>query len=91
MSDQKENGATAPHYMPTMTQDYSRISDTAKAQLADTLAHGVRAWSESSIRAGLSAENKDKIEEIYKQLREKFYETPRGLPYEYCLLELVKR
>ena len=31
------------------------------------------------------------IEEIYKRLREKFYETPKGLPYEYCLLELIKK
>lgn len=63
----------------------------ARADLAATLAHVVRAWSESSVRTGLSAQNKDKIEEIYKRLRNKFYEEPDGLPYQYCLLELVKR
>ncbi len=63
----------------------------ARAELADTLAHVVRAWSESSIRTGLSLKNKDKIEEVYKRLREKFFETPKGLPYQYCLLELIKR
>ena len=66
-------------------------NDQARAELAEILAHVVRAWSESSIKTGLSEENKDKIEDIYKRLREKFYETPEGLPYEYCLLELIKR
>jgi len=61
-----------------------------RSQLADTLAHVVRAWSKSSIGIGLSPANKDTIEEIYKRLRDKFYETPKGLPYQYCLLELVK-
>ncbi|MCX5993957.1 MAG: hypothetical protein NT177_07055 [Chloroflexi bacterium] len=75
---------------------YSQVKDQleneqARAKLADTLAHVVRAWSESSIRTGLSPDNKDKIEEIYRRLREKFYETPEGLPYEYCLLELIKK
>ena len=75
---------------------YSQVKDQldkdeARAKLADTLAHVVRAWSESSIRTGLAAENKDSVDEIYKRLREKFYETPKGLPYEYCLLELIKR
>ncbi len=60
-------------------------------ELADTLAHVVRAWSESSIRTGLSSKNKNEIEEIYKRLREKFYETIKGLPYQYCLLELIKK
>jgi hypothetical protein len=63
----------------------------ARAKLADTLAHVVRAWSESSIKTGLSPKNKDKIEVIYHQLREKFYENPRGLPYQYCMLELIKK
>jgi len=62
-----------------------------RADLADKLAHVVRAWSESSIRTGLSLKNKGVIEEIYRRLRDKFYETPRGLPYEYCLLALIKR
>ena len=75
---------------------YSQVKDQlknaqARAKLADTLAHVVRAWSESSIWIGLSPDNKDKIEEIYRRLREKFYETPEGLPYEYCLLELIKK
>ena len=61
-----------------------------RSQLADTLAHVVRAWSKSSVGIGLSPANKDTIEEIYKRLRDKFYETPKGLPYQYCLLELVK-
>lgn len=63
----------------------------AKAELADTLTHVVRAWSESSIKTGLAPENKGEIEEIYQRLRQKFYETPQGLPYQYCLLELIKR
>jgi hypothetical protein len=75
---------------------YSQVKNKLKneqerAKLADTLAHVVRAWSESSIKTGLSEENKDKIEDIYTRLRDKFYETPEGLPYEYCLLELIKR
>jgi len=51
----------------------------------------VRAWSESSMRIGLYADNKDLIEDIYRRLRDKFYEKPEGLPYQYCLLELVKK
>ena len=61
-----------------------------KAELADTLAHVVRAWSESSIKTGLAPENKGEIDEIYERLRQKFYENPQGLPYQYCLLELIK-
>jgi len=63
----------------------------ARAELADTLAHVVRAWSESSVRTGLSVKNKSKTEEIYKRLRDKFYQNPKGLPYQYCLLEIIKR
>ncbi len=63
----------------------------SRGKLADTLAHVVRAWSESSIKTGLAADDKGEIEEIYQRLRDKFYHTPGGLPYEYCLLELIKR
>jgi len=63
----------------------------ARAKLAETLAHVVRAWSESSIKTGLAADDKDEIEEIYQRLKDKFYRNPGGLPYEYCLLELIKR
>jgi hypothetical protein len=74
------------------SQAKGRLDDEqTRAKLAETLAHVVRAWSESSIKTGLSAGNKDKIDEIYKRLRDKFYKTPVGLPYEYCLLELIKR
>jgi len=62
-----------------------------RSELATTLAHVVRAWSESSMRIGLHADNKDLIEDIYRRLRDKFYEKPEGLPYQYCLLELTKR
>ncbi|NPV62827.1 MAG: hypothetical protein HPY61_09400 [Methanotrichaceae archaeon] len=62
-----------------------------RSKLAATLAHVVRAWSESSIGVGLHEDNKGLIEEIYRRLRDRFYERPEGLPYQYCLLELVKR
>jgi len=65
--------------------------EQAKAKLAGTLAHVVRAWSESSIKTGLAADDKGEIEEIYQRLRDRFYRAPGGLPYEYCLLELIKR
>ena len=61
-----------------------------RSALAATLVHVVRAWSESSMQIGLHADNKELIEEIYRRLRDKFYEKPEGLPYQYCLLELVK-
>ena len=61
-----------------------------KAELADTLSRVVRAWSESSIRVGLSPAHKDMADEIYKRLREKFYAKPQALPYQYCLLELTR-
>jgi len=74
------------------TRAKGQLGDTqARAELARTLAHVVRAWSESSIRTGLSPQNKDEVEEIYRRLGDKFYQTPRGLPYEYCLIELVKK
>ncbi len=62
-----------------------------RSKLAATLAQVVRAWSESSMRIGLDPDNKDLIEDIYRRLREKFYEKPQGLPYQYCLLELIKK
>jgi SAM-dependent methyltransferase len=62
-----------------------------RSALAATLAHVVRAWSESSMRIGLHADNKVLIDEIYRRLQDKFYEKPEGLPYQYCLLELVKK
>ncbi|MBN1236148.1 MAG: hypothetical protein JW999_08890 [Methanotrichaceae archaeon] len=61
-----------------------------RSMLAATLAHVVRAWSESSIQIGLNPDNKELIEDIYRRLQDKFYEKPEGLPYQYCLLELVK-
>lgn len=61
-----------------------------RRKLAATLAHVVRAWSESSMKIGLRAENMELIDEIYRRLEEKFYEKPEGLPYQYCLIELVK-
>ncbi|MDD1758472.1 MAG: hypothetical protein LUQ22_07055 [Methanotrichaceae archaeon] len=69
-----------------------KLDDPQKrSEFATTLAHVVRAWSESSMRIGLHADNKDLIEDIYRRLRDKFYEKPEGLPYQYCLLELTKR
>lgn len=62
-----------------------------RSKLAATLAHVVRAWSESSMQIGLHPDNKELIEEIYRRLQDRFYEKPEGLPYQYCLLELVKR
>jgi len=62
-----------------------------RTKLASTLAHVVRAWSESSMQIGLLPDNKELIEDIYRRLQDKFYEKPEGLPYQYCLLELIKR
>jgi len=62
-----------------------------RSRLADTLARVVRAWSESSMQIGLRADNKGLIEDIYRRLRDRFYEIPEGLPYQYCLLELIKK
>jgi SAM-dependent methyltransferase len=62
-----------------------------RTRLASTLAHVVRAWSESSMQIGLLPDNKRLIEDIYRRLQDKFYEKPEGLPYQYCLLELIKR
>jgi hypothetical protein len=62
-----------------------------RSKIAATLARVVRAWSESSMQLGLHPDNKELIEDIYRRLQDKFYERPDGLPYQYCLLELVKR
>lgn len=62
-----------------------------RSALAATLAHVVRAWSESSMLIGLNADNQDLIEDIYRRLKDKFSEKPEGLPYQYCLLELIKK
>jgi SAM-dependent methyltransferase len=68
------------------------LGDTEeRRQLACLLARVVRAWSESSLWVGLSSENKGLIDEIYNRLADAFFETPNGLPYQYCLIELVKR
>ncbi|HIH02432.1 MAG TPA: class I SAM-dependent methyltransferase [Methanoregulaceae archaeon] len=74
---------------------FSRMYDTLedareRRQLADLLARVVRAWSESSIRVGLSPEHAGLVDEIYSRLAERFFEIPRGLPYQYCLIELVR-
>jgi SAM-dependent methyltransferase len=75
---------------------FSKVQDKMEdlqeiAQLSTTLAHVVRAWSESSIRVGLSPNHKNLVEEIYVRLRDRFYVNPGGLPYQYCLLEVVKK
>jgi hypothetical protein len=74
---------------------FSRMYDTLedvgeRRQLAETLARVVRAWSESSVQAGLSPEHAGCIEEMYGRLADRFFERPRGLPYQYCLIELVR-
>jgi SAM-dependent methyltransferase len=61
-----------------------------RTNLAATLARVVRAWSESSMQIGLHLDNKELIEDIYRRLQDRFYEKPEGLPYQYCLIELVK-
>ncbi|MDD4448676.1 MAG: hypothetical protein PHN61_13510, partial [Methanothrix sp.] len=67
-----------------------KLEDTEeRSKLAATLAHVVRAWSESSMQIGLLPDNKMLIEDIYRRLQVKFYEKPEGLPYQYCLLELI--
>jgi hypothetical protein len=69
----------------------SRLDDPQeRSMLAATLAHVVRAWSESSIQIGLDPDNKAMVKEIYQRLEDRFCEKPEGLPYQYCLLELVK-
>jgi len=81
---------TVPCAYFTKAQD--RLDDPhERSRLAATLAHVVRAWSESSMRIGLCEDNKGLIEDIYRRLQDKFYEKPEGLPYQYCLLELAKK
>jgi SAM-dependent methyltransferase len=75
---------------------FSKVQDRMddpqeRAQLSVTLANVVRAWSESSIRVGLSPDHKNLVEEIYRRLQDKFIANPGGLPYQYCLLEAVKK
>ncbi len=74
---------------------YTRVGDALgsareRRWLADVLARVVRAWSESSVRVGLPAENTVLVDEIYRRLADRFYEHPEGLPYQYCLIELVR-
>lgn len=81
---------TVPCAYFTKVQD--KLDDPQeRSKLAATLAHVVRAWSESSIQIGLHADNKSLVEDIYRRLEDKFYEKPEGLPYQYCLLELIKK
>lgn len=75
-------------YFARMHDNLDNIQE--RHQLAYSLAHVVRAWSESSLRVGLSVHNQNLIEEIYDRLMVKFFEAPKGLPYQYCLIELVK-
>ena len=74
-------------YVPEMPDS---LDDGERRRLAGTLARVVRAWSESSIRVGLSAGHADRVDEIYSRLADWFFETPRGMPYQYCLVELVR-
>jgi len=69
-----------------------RLNDPQeRSMLAATLARVVRAWSESSMQIGLNPDNKALVNEIYQRVENKFFEKPEGLPYQYCLLELIKR
>ncbi len=97
-----EEDAIRQHFslkrMDTMTIPcayFSRMGDTIdnprqRRQLAHFLARVVRAWSESSLRVGLSHEHASLKDEIYNRLEDRFYEEPKGLPYQYCLMELEK-
>jgi hypothetical protein len=86
-------------YMDTMTIPCAYFSRTCgsledagqRRQLACSLARVVRAWSESSLRVGLSPDNTGLVDEIYARLEERFFEAPKGLPYQYCLMELAKK
>lgn len=72
-------------------QYQGRLDDPqAKMELGATLSHVVRAWSESSIKTGIAPEHKDKAGEIYKRLQDRFCQTPKALPYQYCMMELRK-
>ena len=86
-------------YMDTMTIPcayFSRICGSLedagqRRQLACSLARVVRAWSESSLRVGLSPDNSGLVDEIYARLEDRFFEVPKGLPYQYCLMGLAKK
>jgi len=68
-----------------------RLDDPQElARLAATLARVVRAWSESSMRIGLDKDNKVLVDEIYRRLEDRFNKKPEGLPYQYCIIELIK-
>lgn len=70
---------------------YESIEDAReRRQLAETLARAVRAWSESSVRVGLSSEHAGVVDEIYSRLADRFFDRPRGLPHQYCLIELLR-
>jgi SAM-dependent methyltransferase len=74
---------------------FSRMHETLEDEqgrrgLAETLSGAVRAWSESSIRVGLSPGHADLVDEIYRRLADRFFEVPRGLPYQYCLVALAR-
>ncbi|MBP1927611.1 hypothetical protein J2741_000158 [Methanolinea mesophila] len=85
-------------YMDTMTVPCAYFSRACgslhdagqRHRLAHSLARVVRAWSESSLRVGLSPGHAGLVDEIYKRLEDRFYEVPQGLPYQYCLMGLVK-
>ncbi|WP_292417408.1 hypothetical protein [Methanoregula sp.] len=62
-----------------------------RRELTHTLARVVRAWSESSLRVGLSRGHAGLVDEIYSRLEDRFYKEPKGLPYQYCLMELKRR
>jgi len=67
------------------------LQDTRqRRQLAHSLARVVRAWSESSLRVGLSPDNSCLVDEIYRRLEDRFFEAPEGLPYQYCMMGLRK-
>ncbi|HZD44128.1 MAG TPA: hypothetical protein VE134_08750, partial [Methanomicrobiales archaeon] len=66
---------TAPCAYFTRMQD--RLDDIPeRRRLAFTLAHSVRAWSESSLRVGLSAEHREVVDLIYQRLEDAFFATP---------------
>ncbi len=102
MRDLIEEDAVSQHFslqffdaMTVPCAYFSRMHDTLedsreRRRLADTLARVVRAWSESSVQVGLSSEHADLVDEIYSRLADRFFEAPRGLPYQSCLIELIR-
>ncbi|MDI6719877.1 MAG: hypothetical protein QMD46_09735 [Methanomicrobiales archaeon] len=74
------------------TRMHDRLDDIpGRRRLAFTPAHSARAWSESSLRVGLSAEHTEIIDVICQHLAGAFFGNPWGLPYPSCLIGLVKR